>query len=148
MSVVRAIVAAVLASAACDGEGDPLLGARFVFDIRIVDHSDAGYLVTIDGIPIPSSPAWSGRRLGFETYSEARDRPAVIETWRDGMVVDTCYLYAGACRDACEPLRETSSVCIDGAGAILLNTWDCPCDGGIADWFCGGSCTDTTPRTR
>ncbi len=119
----------------------------FVFDVYINDYSNdfegGAFEITVDGEL--AAPERYPNRTEFASEEQANTEPVLVQTWRDGELVDTCRLFGNACRGACKPERTTASVCIDNDGEIGLNTWDCPCDDGVGDWFCGGDCEDTAP---
>ena len=131
---------AVAGLAACGADDRPL-----TFGLTVNDYSSGAVAITVDGEPLLVTNQRGHRDVDFANLADADARPIVIQTWRDGVVVDECRLYADACRGECFDARPTGSVCIDGAGGIGLNTWDCRCSSSVADWFCDGDCADTAP---
>lgn len=128
--------------AAC---GDGQESGEFRFDVVVNNRSTDALEILVDGEVVQSSPTLELETRRFESYDQALTAPVRVETRRDQVTVASCDLYPGACRDACIPERETASICIDPDGTIGLNTWDCPCDDEVDDWFCGGDCALTAP---
>ena len=118
----------------------------FQFDATLNNRTNSEVKIVVDGAVV-SDPAQTIDLPGrvFDSYDEALMMPIRIETRRGDVAIATCDLYPGACKGKCLPERETASVCIYTDGSIQLNTWDCPCDDEIDDWFCGGDCSLTAP---
>jgi len=131
---------------ALSGCSDP---GPFEFYVWANDYTgaDETFQIQVDGVPVRSrSGIINLANRQFPDYQTGLSEGlVVIETRMGDTVLDRCELRPGACHSECVPDRESSSVCIDPTGAIGLNTYDCPCDDGVADWFCGGECSETGP---
>jgi len=135
---MRFALAGLLVLVASCGDAEP----AFVLDLSVTDQAGGAYEITIDGTPLGAD----SDSIGFDSYDASRDRPVLIQTWRDGAVVAECRLYGGACSDTCVPDRESAAVCVDADGAIFLDSRACPCSGGSTEYFCGGDCAETGPQ--
>jgi len=142
------VVAGLLLALGCEGGDSSMDDAeRFEFFVWANLHTSENSEVWVNGRQITGRGTVGLTTAFFDSYQHAIDVGVVLETRsEDGTVIDRCVLHAGVCEDVCEPSRESVSVCIFDDKKIWLNSWDCPCDGILADMWCSAECSVTGPQ--